>query len=92
MAKLFEVWPGKNRFFCGCCITGSLKDCGANTCWYICALIVVILYCIFILTNVWNNVTPALPIIFFLSVITTTIFLNLTSCTDPGIIPRRPIL
>jgi hypothetical protein len=37
-------------------------------------------------------VTPALPIIFYLSVILTTIFYNLTACTDPGIIPRRPIL
>jgi CHASE2 domain-containing sensor protein len=69
-----------------------MKDCGPNACWYVCSLIVVVLFCIFVIKQVWINVTPALPILFFLSVITTTVFLNLTSCTDPGIIPRRPLL
>lgn len=92
MPKLHEAWPGKNRFFCNCCITGPASDCGANSCWYVCALIVVVLYCVFILKSVWVHLTPALPVLFFLSVAATTVFLNLTSCTDPGIIPRKPIL
>jgi palmitoyltransferase ZDHHC9/14/18 len=61
-------------------------------CWYVCALIVIVLFCVFVLSRVWNEVTPALPLIFFLCVAITTVFYNLTACTDPGIIPRRPVL
>jgi hypothetical protein len=41
--------------------------------------------------NAWD-VTPALPILFYLTIALTTLFLNLTGCTDPGIIPRRPYI
>ena len=92
MPKLYEAWPGSNRFYCNYCITGPIRDCAANSCWYVCAIIVLILYSIFIVGVVWEKVTPALPILFYLSVIITTLFLNLTSCTDPGIIPRKAII
>ncbi len=92
MPKLFEIWPGRNRFCCGRCMTGPAADCGPNLCWYICALIVVVIYSVLMLGSVWQRATPALPIIFYLAVILTTIFHILTACTDPGIIPRRPIL
>ncbi len=92
MPKLYEVWPGTNRFCCNYCITGPRSDLAANSYWYICALLVVVIYSIFITGRVWTNATPALPIIFYLSVIVTTLFLNLTACSDPGIIPRKSIL
>lgn len=92
MRKLYEVWPGRNQFLCGKCVTGPTSDCGPNLCWWICMLVVVVLFSVFVLRDVWNKATPALPIFFFLSVIATTIFFHLTACTDPGIIPRRPIL
>lgn len=92
MPALHEVWPGKNRFWCGCCITGSARDCGAAACWYVCAISVLAVYCVFAIRDVWTKATPVLPILLFLSVAVTTLFLNLTACTDPGIIPRKPIL
>lgn len=92
MPKLHEAWPGKNRFCFGCCITGPLADCGPNLCWYVCSIGVLIPFSIFITGHLWVEVTPALPILFYLSLIFTTIFYNLVSCTDPGIIPRKPYL
>lgn len=92
MPLLLTIWPGKNRFYCGCCITGPIQDCPASLCWYICALMILAIYSAFILRPIWINVTPALPIIFLLSIAVTTVFHSLTACTDPGIIPRRPIL
>ena len=40
---------------------------------------------------IWD-VSPAIPILFYLSVAVTLLFLNLTNCTDPGFVPRRPFL
>ena len=90
MPKLYEAWPGTNRFCCGM-VTGPINDFCANICFYICVVGVVIPYSIFMLEQIWN-VSPAIPILFFFSVALTTLFLNLTSCTDPGIIPRKPFL
>lgn len=92
MRQLHEVWPGRNRFLFGKCISGPASDCGPNLCWHVCATIIVVLYSALVLAKVWADATPALPIFFYLSVIVTTIFYHLTACTDPGIIPRRPIL
>lgn len=91
MPKLHTIWPGKNRFMpCGC-VMGPLGDCCANLYFYICALGVLIPYCIFMIRDIWK-VSPAIPLLLFLSILLTTFFLNLTQCTDPGIIPRRPFL
>lgn len=92
MPFLYEIWPGRNRFCCGACITGPKADCGASLCWYICSGMGIILFSIFIVGKVWTSVTPVLPILLLLCLTVTTIFYNLTACTDPGIIPRRPVL
>jgi hypothetical protein len=91
MPFLHEVWPGTNKFYCGCCISGSFKDIFASLCWYGSAAIAVIMLSIFVVGKVWE-VTPVLPILFYALVAFTTIMLNLTACTDPGIIPRKPFL
>lgn len=91
MKKIKDLWPGRNRFMCGCTVAGPISDCAANSCWYITALAALVLVSIFVTPNAWK-VTPALPILFYLTIIFTTLFLNLTGCTDPGIIPRRPFL
>ena len=76
---------------CGYTVAGPIADCAANSCWYVCALVALILISIFITPKVWT-ITPALPILFYLTIVVTTLFINLTGCTDPGIIPRRPYL
>lgn len=91
MPKLYKAWPGTNRFLPWGCIMGPLKDCPANLCFYGTAICALIPYCIFILGDIWS-VSPAIPLLFFFSIVLTTIFLNLTQCTDPGIIPRLPFL
>jgi palmitoyltransferase ZDHHC9/14/18 len=91
MPKLYNIWPGRNRFLpCGC-IFGPIADSCANLYAYACFITALIPYCIFILPTVWN-INPAIPILLLLAVSCTILFLNLTQCTDPGIIPRRPYL
>ena len=58
---------------------------------HVCALIFLIPYCVFILTETWK-VTPALPIIYLFIMVCMFIFLYLAGCSDPGIIPRKPFL
>lgn len=58
---------------------------------HVCALILLIPYCVFILTDTWE-VTPALPIIFLFIMFCMFLFLYLAACSDPGIIPRKPFL
>lgn len=91
MPKLSELWPGDNRFFCKCCVTGPSRDLPGIIYIYVCTLIALIPFCIFVVGDNWN-VTPALPLILFISLACMYFFLYLTSCTDPGIIPRRPFL
>ena len=91
MTRLYEAWPGRNRFLPLGCIMGPLKDFFANMYFYACAIIVLIPYGIFMFKPIWD-INPAIPLLFFGAVAVTTLFLNLTQCTDPGIIPRRPFL
>lgn len=91
MIKLYKTWPGRNRFIPWGCIVGPVSDSCANIYVYGCFIGVLIPYCIFILPTMWSW-SPAIPILFILAVIFTMLFLNLTQCTDPGIIPRRPYL
>lgn len=91
MPRLYEAWPGKNRFLPFGCIMGPLSDTCANIYVYICILGVLIPYFIFLFKDIWD-ISPAVPLLFFISALITIFFLNLTQCTDPGIIPRRPFL
>lgn len=91
MPKLYDVWPGNNTFLFGCCISGPARQYGCIVYIYVCVLAIVIPFSIFVVGKNWQ-ITPVLPIVFFLSLIVMQIFLLLTSCTDPGIIPRRPFL
>lgn len=91
MPKLYDAWPGRNRFLPFGCVCGPSSDWGANIYVYFCFIGVLIPYIIFILPTMWQ-LSPAIPILFILAVICTLIFLNLTQCSDPGIIPRKPFL
>ena len=94
MAKLYEVWTGRNRFCCSCCcgcISGPSSDCPAHIYVYVIFAAVVIPYSIFMFEPIYK-ISPAIPILFYLSVAVTFLFLNLTTFTDPGFIPKRPFL
>lgn len=90
MTKLYEAWPGYNRFCCGR-ITGPAGDICANICVYTCVMGALIPYSIIMVDTIWN-VSPAIVILFYASLAILVLFLALTSYTDPGIIPRRPFL
>lgn len=53
-------------------------------------LVTLVTYIVFMHGNNWA-VSPALPILLYLSLVLLLLFLYLTSCTDPGILPRKPI-
>lgn len=91
MVKLHEIWPGNNRFLCGCCLSGPSREIGGIIYIQICVLAIVIPFSIFVVGSN-AEVTPALPIMFLVMVTLMELFLFVTSCTDPGIIPRRPFL
>jgi hypothetical protein len=91
MPKIYEIWPARNRFLCGCCITGPIGDVQGMLCIWCCSLAILIPFCIFVAGDNLNT-APALPIIFFISIISMFFFLYLTACTDPGIIPKKPFL
>jgi palmitoyltransferase ZDHHC9/14/18 len=64
----------------------------ANAYYYCCLIVVMVPYYIFVAPDVWNNVSPVLPIATTVSVLFTLLSILLTSFTDPGIIPRRAFL
>jgi len=89
--RVFEVWSqlgGKNRFLChGRCVTGPRIDFWYNCCAWSFILIPCIFYFTVCSPYLWD-VSKVLVILTILVMIATFIFLLLTSCTDPGIIPR----
>lgn len=91
MPKIHEIYPSKNRYFCGCCIAGPGKDLAGMLCIHFCTLLVMVPFCIFVAGENLQS-APALPIVLFITLIFMYIFLYLTACTDPGIIPRRAFL
>ena len=91
MPKLYHSWPARNRFLPWGCIMGPIGDTCANIYIYMCIIAVLIPYFIFIFKPIWD-ISPPVPLLFLASIIITILFLNLTQCTDPGIIPRRPFL
>jgi hypothetical protein len=70
---------------------GPIRDCPANMVFYCCSIGLLVPFCIFIVRDTWE-VNAVIPVLFFLSLLLTALLLNLTQCTDPGIIPRRPFL
>ena len=90
MPRLYETWPGRNRFMC-CCVAGPLRDIGGYIYIFVCFAAAIIPFSIVIFQVNWA-ITPAIPILFYVFVGLALIFLHLTICTDPGIIPRYPYL
>lgn len=95
--RVYEVWPhfggaqigGQNRFCCwGRCVTGPKIDLWYNICAWCFLVVPTALYFVFCGQWLWEHVSPALPLLTLAVFVVNIIFLLLTSCTDPGILPR----
>lgn len=91
MPKLYESWPGNNRFLPCRWIFGPSSDSCYNLFVYGTFFSGIILYSIFLTSYIWQ-INPAISILFYIAVGLTFMFLLMTQFTDPGIIPRRPYL
>lgn len=91
--RVYEVWPeigSSNRFACcGRCVTGPQIDLWYNLCAWFFILVPTGLYFVICTDHLWQRGLFPLPILTGVVLLTTIIFLLLTSCTDPGILPRR---
>ncbi|CAJ1379840.1 unnamed protein product [Effrenium voratum] len=80
----------KPRFCCcGRCVTGPDIDLWYNLCTWSFILIPSFLYFALCSQYLWEKVSPWLPIFTAAVLLATIAFLLLTSCTDPGILPRQ---
>jgi hypothetical protein len=87
---IYQVWPGKNRFYCrGKCISGPKRDMMHQLCPIICAVVVIAVYYGVFAVPLARKVTIWLPITFAVVALITVALYLATHFTDPGIIPRR---
>jgi len=90
MRRLYTSWPAKSQFYCGgVCMTGPCV-CATSLLWIIIGFPVTI-YIIVIMPNMyaWHPVLPFVPLMFFAQM---ALLLLATSCSDPGVIPRRSVI
>lgn len=89
--RLFEAWPGKNKFYLG----GRLMH-GSSFVGFVSVLIAKI----FVSGLFFGLATPILwryqifyiPILMIVLLVLSIIFLFLAGCTDPGVIPRKELI
>jgi len=90
--KLYEIWPGQNRFYCfGNCITGPSKDLKYTILTWIIILIFTGVYCVIAVPALLKGHALIIPVFSGVFLLLTIIFFLLTSLSDPGIIPRKEI-
>ena len=86
---LFKYYPSKNRFFCnGRCITGPKEDLFVSMFGWMIILIVTVFYFLVIAPLIWFEMIAVHVFVLCFLVLTLISYL-LTSCTDPGIVPRK---
>lgn len=92
---VYEVWPqvgGRNRFLCnGRCVTGPPIDFWYNCCAWSFILVPCIFYFTVCAKFLWYEVSASLVILTAGVMLSSMAFMLLTSCTDPGIIPRHAL-
>lgn len=90
--RVYEIWGsvgGRNRFYCGGrCMTGPRIDFGYNCCAWSFIIVPSVFYFWLCTDFLVQHVSWMLPVLTGLILLSTIFFLLLTSCTDPGIIPR----
>lgn len=90
--KLYEVWPGKNQFLCrGQCITGPRSNLIHVILMWTLIFGVSVTYFVLAVPYLTSNLTKLFPAITSTLLLFTCAFFLLTSCCDPGIIPRKEI-
>ncbi|KRX04577.1 hypothetical protein PPERSA_04392 [Pseudocohnilembus persalinus] len=91
--RLYEAWPGNQRFFCkGKFMAGpGGGEIFANLYTWVGIIGVTIPYMLVIGNGIWERYGPLVPIVNILSFTLSLIFLLLTQFTDPGIIPRKQV-
>eukprot|EP01016_Furgasonia_blochmanni_P004982 TRINITY_DN11931_c0_g3_i2.p1 TRINITY_DN11931_c0_g3~~TRINITY_DN11931_c0_g3_i2.p1 ORF type:complete len:327 (+),score=22.89 TRINITY_DN11931_c0_g3_i2:117-1097(+) len=91
--RLFEMWPGRNVFYCGGrFMTGPYRDMPMTLYTHFTIHVISIAYLVFatpLLVSEGNGFIVVFNLILYLS---TAINLFLTAFTDPGIIPRKNIM
>jgi palmitoyltransferase ZDHHC9/14/18 len=89
MAKLYEVWPGRNLFlFHGRVISGPPEDYG----FQICLLVTLVGPCILYLSYCSSQLPWTISLMISIFFAIALICYGLTSFSDPGIIPRKSVL
>lgn len=53
MPKIYEVWPGNNRFYFNCCITGPGRDTPKMVFIYFCQIAMIVTFSIFFVKPNW---------------------------------------
>ena len=91
--RLYNIWPGKNRFFLsGRLMSGPKSD----NCHYIFVIFLIvgisIVFFVLVIPYLWDNLSPILPCFIIYLFASTLTFLFFTTFTDPGIIPSKKIL
>lgn len=93
LRNVYELWPqvgGRNQFHCaGRCVTGPPHDNGYNMCAWVFIVVPVLFYYTFCAEYLYEQVSPLLPAVTGVALVSSLSFMLLTSCTDPGIIPRH---
>eukprot|EP00439_Symbiodinium_sp_Y106_P027903 s1192_g3.t1 len=104
-SRLYRRWGAKSKFLCaGRCITGGEGECpiaalggvsGASVATWVCLLLPSLLYFGIALPHLchsWASRPPALIPASLLLFVATVVLLLATCCSDPGIIPPRPLI
>lgn len=92
---VYEKWAelgGRNRFSCnGRLITGPSTDAPYCCCAWFFLVVPCVFYVAVCAPWLIINLSPLIPLISLVLFVLSLTFLILTSCTDPGIIPRRAL-
>ena len=90
--RLYEIWPGKNRFFLkGRIMLGPISDLKPFCITLLVLVVLEIMFTLFICPYLWYEVSIMIPVLSLNIFMVSLLFMVLTMITDPGIIPRKEI-
>jgi hypothetical protein len=90
--RLYELWPGKNRFYCGGrCMTGPASDrMSIGIAWALHGGVGCVYFAL-AAEYLAESVTMLFPLCTGVLFLLTIVFYALTAYADPGIIPRKEV-